>query len=413
MRRNWLIGISLVFLTALLLGGCGGGSSSGSSYQPTTRTYYIAADEVWWDYAPQNKDLVMGEDFDADELVFAGGALFNNAGSVDLAPVPIDAANPNFVPNQIGKVYKKVLYREYTDATFTTLKPVPDQWKHLGTLGPVIRGVVGDTIKVVFKNNGTNPYSVHPHGVFYAKGSEGAPYNDGTTGADKADDTVAPGATHTYTWEVPERAGPGKNDPSSVVWLYHSHPEETKDTNSGLIGPIIITRADMANPDATPKDVDREFINLFTIFNENQSWYLEQNMAAAGLDPQLLNDPNFDAAAFEESNLMHSINGFVFGNRPIGTPDGTLPMTMKAGEHVRWYVLGMGTEVDIHTPHWHGNTVTFNGQSTDVIEILPASMKTVDMYPDNPGIWMYHCHVNDHIDAGMMTLFQVLPKDTP
>ena len=30
-------------------------------------------------------------------------------------------------------------------------------------------------------------------------------------------------------------------------------------------------------------------------------------------------------------------------------------MTMRQGERVRWYVMGMGTEVDLHTPHWHGN----------------------------------------------------------
>ena len=64
---------------------------------------------------------------------------------------------------------------------------------------------------------------MHPHGVFYDKDSEGASYDDGTSGADKEDDAVPPGKTHTYTWKVPERAGPGPNDPSSIVWLYHSH----------------------------------------------------------------------------------------------------------------------------------------------------------------------------------------------
>ena len=40
----------------------------------------------------------------------------------------------------------------------------------------------------------------------------------GTKGADKADDRVAPGGTHTYVWPVPERAGLGPNDPSSIAW---------------------------------------------------------------------------------------------------------------------------------------------------------------------------------------------------
>ena len=393
---------------SLAVAGCGSDSSSApAAYTPQTRTYYIAADEVWWDYAPQDNNVVMGTAFGPDELVFAGGALFFGSGSLDVAPTPIDGTNPNFVPFQIGKVYLKALYREYTDNTFTTLKPVPDKWKHLGTVGPVIRAVVGDTIKVVFRNHsGSQSYSVHPHGVFYLKDSEGSPYNDNTSGAATADDIVPPGGTHTYTWSVPERAGPGPADPSSIVWLYHSHVLETIDTNTGLIGVIIITRPAMANADATPKDVDREFVNLFTVFNENASWYLDNNIAAAGVD---ITDVAFDPAAFEESNLMHTINGFIFGNMPADTPAGTFPMTMHSGEHVRWYVVAMGTEVDLHSPHWHGNTVTAYGSNTDVIELLPASMKTVDMIPDNLGIWMFHCHVNDHIDAGMMTLYDVLP----
>ena len=100
---------------------------------------------------------------------------------------------------------------------------------------------------------------------------------------------------------------------------------------------------------------------------------------------------------------MHSINGYVFGNMPLSA------MTMKAGEHVRWYLMGMGTEVDLHTPHWHGNTVLANGMRTDVVSLLPATMMTADMVPDDPGIWLFHCHVNDHITAGMLTRYQVLP----
>jgi FtsP/CotA-like multicopper oxidase with cupredoxin domain len=67
----------------------------------------------------------------------------------------------------------------------------------------VIRGVVGDTIKVVFRNNLDRPAPVHVHGVFYDKSSGGAPYADGTSGAAKNDDGVAPGATYTYSCEVP------------------------------------------------------------------------------------------------------------------------------------------------------------------------------------------------------------------
>jgi manganese oxidase len=26
---------------------------------------------------------------------------------------------------------------------------------------------------------------------------------------------------------------------------------------------------------------------------------------------------------------------------------------MKIGEKIRWYVMNIGSEVDLHTPHWH------------------------------------------------------------
>jgi hypothetical protein len=78
---------------------------------------------------------------------------------------------------------KKAQYREYTDSTFTTLRVRPKEWEHLGLMGPLVRAVVGDTIRIVFRNNTKFPASVHHHGVFYDKSSEGAPYDDKATGA--------------------------------------------------------------------------------------------------------------------------------------------------------------------------------------------------------------------------------------
>ena len=44
---------------------------------------------------------------------------------------------------------------------------------------------------------------------------------------------------------------------------------------------------------------------------------------------------------------------------------------------------------------------------TDVVELLPASMKVADMVADNPGSWLLHCHVAEHMGAGMMLAFDV------
>ena len=85
-------------------------------------------------------------------------------------------------------------------------------------------------------------------------------------------------------------------------------------------------------------------------------------------------------------------------------------MTMKKGERVRWYVVTLGEGLNCSTPHWHGNTVLDGGRRTDVIFFIgPAAWETVDMVPYDPGIWMYHCHFDEHMAAGMVARYQVLP----
>ena len=55
---------------------------------------------------------------------------------------------------------------------FKTIKTRPQQWEHLGILGPLIRAEVGDSIKVVFRNNTHLTVTMHPHGVEYTKDAE-------------------------------------------------------------------------------------------------------------------------------------------------------------------------------------------------------------------------------------------------
>jgi hypothetical protein len=123
-------------------------------------------------------------------------------------------------PHRIGRTYRKAIYREYTDDTFTKLKPRPPEWEHLGMLGPVLRGEVGDTIRVVFKKQRHSPFFHASSWRFLRQGFRRLRLRRRYSGADKMG--VPPGKTHIYTWQVPERAGPGPNDPSSVVWLYQS-----------------------------------------------------------------------------------------------------------------------------------------------------------------------------------------------
>ena len=349
--------------------------SAGQSREPVPgriHRYYIAADDVVWNYAPRGRNLT--------GMPTPEGGLEDESAMVK------------------QKTYLKAVYREYTDATFKALKPRSPQWEHLGMLGPLIRAEVGDTIKVVFKNNTKIFCSMHPHGLAYAKDSEGALYNDGTSAADKKDDAVAPGESYTYTWSVPERAGPGPGDPSSVLWMYHSHFVEPREMNTGLIGPVIVSARGSTKLDGVPQDVDREFITAFAVYDETESWYFETNaMNRRKYSPDL----KYTDPLFHKLYLLYSINGLVEGNLPM--------MTMKRGERVRWYLFANGNEDDVHTPHWHGQTVVFHHMRTDMVHLEPMMMAVADMIPDSVGTWLFHCHVNEHIAGGMQALFTVIP----
>jgi hephaestin len=337
----------------------------------TTRTYYIAADEVDWNYAPADHDHMTGKPYDERARYYTEKG-----------------------PGRIGPVYRKAVYREYTDASFTALKPRPAAWEHLGVVGPVIRGEVGDTIKVVFRNNARFPFSVHAHGVKYDEASAGV-------------DPVAPGATFTYTWDVDPRAGPQPGEPSSKLWLYHSHVNEQRDVAAGLVGPMLISARGTTKPDGTPKDVDREFVVILYTINEQDSLYLDDNIARhiGSLDTfkktlATFVDINGQPVnvGFPSTNLRETINGYMYGN--------TTGLTMTEGERVRWYLAGMAGP---HTAHWHANTVTLAHSSVDVVPLLFTEMHTADMIAQSPGTWMLHCHVEGHLAAGMYGHYTVEP----
>jgi manganese oxidase len=148
--------------------------------------------------------------------------------------------------------------------------------------------------------------------------------------------------------------------------------------------------------------VDREFVESLVTIDENQSWFIDDNIKRFAPDPKKYD--KFDTATAADhrgnldlllatgsgfSNLRWTINGYQFASGPM-------PQMKKDG-------------FNFHTPHWHGNTVLVGGQRTDVLNLAPAQMITADMVPDNAGIWLFHCHVSEHMQAGMASRYEVLP----
>ncbi|RVE63889.1 hypothetical protein OJAV_G00140780 [Oryzias javanicus] len=346
------------------------------------RVYHVGIIEDVWDYAPSRKNLLTGEPIERDEHA----QVFLERG-----------------PQRIGSVYKKAMYREYTDATYTQLAPRPD-W--LGFLGPILRAEVDDVIIVHLKNFASRNYSMHPHGVFYEKNSEGALYPDGTSGNLKQDDSVPPGGSYTYRWEVRQQFAPTDDDANCLTWVYHSHIDAPKDIASGLIGALLTCKKGSLKEGgermsaSARTDVDQDVFLMFSVVDENLSWYLIDNIQKC-LDPNGVNEEDSD---FEESNLMHAINGFVFGNLPA--------IQLCQHRAVAWHLFGMGNEVDIHSAFFHGNTLLDRGHRTDTLSLFPATFATAQMVPKAVGKWLLTCQVNDHLQAGMQAFYTVQSCDS-
>jgi FtsP/CotA-like multicopper oxidase with cupredoxin domain len=236
-----------------------------------------------------------------------------------------------------------------------------------GIPGPTIRAEVGDTLKVHFRNNDAHykcPHSMHPHGVLYNPDNDGAyiwatPNTPGTA--------VPYGESYTYTWTAL---------PSSVgTWPYHDHSVDLMlkpgnmvmeiSAELGMFGIIAIT------DESTPR-VDKEFVLFF-----HDLYQADVPLLAQDVD---------------------CFNGYAFlGNTPT--------FTSTVGDRVRWRVAALGKE--FHVFHTHGHR-WFNGLKYVDSEVLgPSTTLTVDYVEDNPGPWLYHCHVTDHMAGGMVGRYMV------
>ncbi|XP_062947427.1 ceruloplasmin isoform X2 [Cynocephalus volans] len=341
--------------------------SEESTFYLGKRTYYIAAVEVEWDYSPRReweKELHHFQEQNVSNAFLDKEEFY------------------------IGSKYKKVVYRQYTDSTFRVPVERKAEEEHLGILGPLLHADVGDEVKIIFKNMATRPYSIHAHGV--------------KTESSTVTPTL-PGETRTYIWKIPERSGAGTEDLACIPWAYYSNVDQVKDLFSGLIGPLIVCRRHYVKVYNPIKK--KEFVLLFLVFDENESWYLDDNIKTYSDHPEKVNKDNDE---FIESNKMHAINGRMFGNLQ--------GLTMHVGDEVNWYLLGMGNEIDLHTVHFHGHSFRYKHRgiySSDVFDIFPGTYQALEMFPRTPGIWLLHCHVTDHIHAGMETTYTVLPSEDP
>ncbi|XP_069922425.1 coagulation factor VIII isoform X1 [Oryctolagus cuniculus] len=334
---------------------------------PKTWIHYIAAEEEDWDYAPSVAT--------PDDRSYQSQYLNNG-------------------PQRIGRKYKKVRFMAYTDETFKTRETM--QYES-GILGPLLYGEVGDTLLIIFKNQASRPYNIYPHGI-----TDVSPLHSGrlSKGMKHLKDLpILPGEIFKYKWKVTVEDGPTKSDPRCLTRYYSSFINLDRDLASGLIGPLLICYKESVDQRGNQMMSDKRNVILFSVFDENQSWYLTENMQrflpeAAGVQPQ---DPEFQA-----SNIMHSINGYVFDS---------LQLSVCLHEVAYWYILSVGAQTDFLSIFFSGYTFKHKMVYEDTLTLFPFSGETVFMSMENPGLWVIGCHNSDFRNRGMTALLKVSTCD--
>ncbi|TWU15137.1 multicopper oxidase domain-containing protein [Allorhodopirellula heiligendammensis] len=220
--------------------------------------------------------------------------------------------------------------------------------------GPTIEVTQGDRVRIVVTNELPEQTTTHWHGfelpVQY-DGSETLTQNP-----------IEPGASFVYEFDVHEEG----------TYFYHSHVPMQE--AFGSVGWFIVHPKKVFDP-PVDRDFGLIFQNFFIDSNQNiaDSWQMDWN--------------------------WHTING---RSGPY-----TTPLVVKHGERVRVRIMDF-SPMQHHPVHLHGHTFWVTGhegaripksawvpRNTELIGIAQAT--DFEFIANNPGDWMFHCHMVHHM----------------
>ncbi|CAA9531044.1 MAG: Multicopper oxidase [uncultured Thermomicrobiales bacterium] len=247
-------------------------------------------------------------------------------------------------------------------------------WAYNGQVpGPEIRVREGDTVRITLKNQLPTGTTVHWHGM------DVPPAMDGPAGLNQA--PVEPGGEFVYEF-VATNGGSR---------MYHSHTDVATQVGLGLYGPMIVEPKD---PERT---YDREATYMIGEWDLELTPDVALGKAPAGPGDAMLRGGELGADLF----LMNGRAG-----------DAIAPMPIAEGERALIRVMNIGNMP--HPIHTHGHSfkiVATDGNPVpeglelvkDTVLIGPGERYDLEIVADNPGIWMFHCHIESHAANGMMT----------
>ena len=235
---------------------------------------------------------------------------------------------------------------------------VVQAWAYNGMVpGPMIRVDVGDRVRVNVTNELPMGTDVHFHGIAVPNEMDGV--------APITQPLIEPGESFTYEFVAQEPA----------VGMYHAHHHGVLQIPNGLLGAFMI--GDVALPAggtyggrAVPDDIE-----------------------LAAEIPMVLNDAGV---------IGLTLNGKSF--------PATEPYSFHVGD---WYLVHYFNQgMQVHPMHQHGyfglvvakdGVPLDNPYWVDTLAVAPAERYSVLFHVTAPGTWLWHCHIQAHVDseAGM------------
>jgi FtsP/CotA-like multicopper oxidase with cupredoxin domain len=232
-------------------------------------------------------------------------------------------------------------------------------WSYNGAVpGPLIRVTEGDTVRIILTNELPDPTSIHWHGIPVPNVMDGM--------APMTQASIQPGEHFTYEFTAPP-AG---------TFMYHSHVQTDKQIMLGLYAPFIV---DPREPEADAPAVDVMWMLSEWRVGPDGETYVAMPMAGA--------EPNF-----------FTINGKAFPSSET--------ISVEKGERVRIRLANVGQFT--HPMHLHGmnfRIVAYDGVALppeqqlvrNTVPVNPGEVIDIELVADNPGAWVFHCHVLHHV----------------
>ncbi|MBI2649054.1 MAG: multicopper oxidase domain-containing protein [Thaumarchaeota archaeon] len=256
-------------------------------------------------------------------------------------------------------------------------------WTFNGTVpGPTIHLTIGDRLDVRVINQLDLTHSFHTHLLNYNFSSDGSQANviAGLMGP-----MIPAGEDFTYRFTA-TKAG---------IYYYHCHSSDqfpiAYHIHQGLYGAIIVD-------DVNAPKLDHDWVVFMGEAGRQIS-----GAGASKAPPFIMNGlgiPGGEAALMD----LHASKGF---DGVAAQLNKSLPaFQMKLGETARISIVNIGDQV--HSFHLHNLPMIsqwyFPGRDWpgNVIQLVPGAADSVFVTATQPGVWLFHCHVVFHADAGMI-----------